>query len=239
MDKSLRNVIVAGGVVLSLLGGLAGVGSAYADADVEAARNRLRTTMGKVTQGQNPNVGDNRQQPEVPELEGIKHRVPDVRDYGNAKIKADPMSIAQKYRPASQEARQAAEKADLLVFVSFSMPAKAGGVMVIRGFKDDSLKATVKAAEELAALQGDMLIHPELFDHYGITEVPVTVIARNGEDGLDGCAVNSELGMCTEHAAVKGDVSLYAALEHLIRESKDKKLSDIANAKLAVLEGRK
>ena len=37
MDKSLRNVIVAGGVVLSLLGGLAGVGSAYADADVEAA----------------------------------------------------------------------------------------------------------------------------------------------------------------------------------------------------------
>lgn len=119
MDKSLRNVIVAGGVVLSLLGGLAGVGSAYADADVEAARNRLRTTMGKVTQGQNPNVGDNRQQPEVPELEGIKHRVPDVRDYGNAKIKADPMSIAQKYRPASQEARQAAEKADLLVFVSF------------------------------------------------------------------------------------------------------------------------
>lgn len=250
MDKSLRNVIVAGGVVLSLLGGLAGVGSAYADADVEAARNRLRTTMGKVTQGQNPNVGDNRQQPEVPELEGIKHRVPDVRDYGNAKIKADPMSIAQKYRPASQEARQAAEKADLLVFVSFSMPeaslkriahetAKAGGVMVIRGFKDDSLKATVKAAEELAALQGDMLIHPELFDHYDITEVPVTVIARNGEDGLDGCAVNSELGMCTEHAAVKGDVSLHAALEHLIRESKDKKLSDIANAKLAVLEGRK
>ena len=45
--------------------------------------------------------------------------------------------------------------------------------------------------------------------------------------------------MCTEHAAVKGDVSLHAALEHLIRESKDKKLSDIANAKLAVLEGRK
>ena len=79
MDKSLRNVIVAGGVVLSLLGGLAGVSSAYADADVEAARNRLRTTMGKVTQGQNPNVGDNRQQPEVPELKGIKHRVPDVQ----------------------------------------------------------------------------------------------------------------------------------------------------------------
>ncbi|EPI7791811.1 type-F conjugative transfer system pilin assembly protein TrbC, partial [Neisseria gonorrhoeae] len=149
------------------------------------------------------------------------------------------MSIAQKYRTASQEARQAAEKADLMVFVSFSMPeaslkriaretAKAGGVMVIRGFKDDSLKATVKAAEELAALQGDMLIHPELFDHYGITEVPVTVIARNSEDGLDGCAVNSELGMCTEHVAVKGDVSLHSALEHLIRESEDKKLSDIA-----------
>lgn len=94
--------------------------------------------------------------------------------------------------------------------------------MVIRGFKDDSLKATVKAVEELAALQGDMLIHPELFDHYGITEVPVTVIARNSEDGLDGCAVNSELGMCTEHVAVKGDVSLHSALEHLIRESEDK-----------------
>ncbi|EPI0427846.1 type-F conjugative transfer system pilin assembly protein TrbC, partial [Neisseria gonorrhoeae] len=72
-----------------------------------------------------------------------------------------------------------------------------------------------------------------------ITEVPVTVIARNSEDGLDGCAVNSELGMCTEHVAVKGDVSLHSALEHLIRESEDKKLSDIANAKLAVLEGRK
>ncbi|ENV7255030.1 type-F conjugative transfer system pilin assembly protein TrbC, partial [Neisseria gonorrhoeae] len=139
MDKSLRNVIVAGGVFLILLGGLAGVGSAYADADVEAARNRLRTTMGKVTRVKNPNVGDNRQQPEIPDLKGIKHRVPDVRDYGNAKIKADPMSIAQKYRTASQEARQAAEKADLMVFVSFSMPeaslkriaretAKAGGV---------------------------------------------------------------------------------------------------------------
>lgn len=71
MDKSLRNVIVAGGVFLILLGGLAGVGSAYADADVEAARNRLRTTMGKVTRVKNPNVGDNRQQPEIPDLKGI------------------------------------------------------------------------------------------------------------------------------------------------------------------------
>ena len=95
--------------------------------------------------------------------------------------------------------------------------------MVIRGFKDDSLKATVKAAEKNLRLYRRYADSSWTLRPLRYTEVPVTVIARNGEDGLDSCAVNSELGVCTEHAAVKGDVSLYAALEHLIHESKRQK----------------
>lgn len=233
------------------IGGLLAIADARAEVNVEAATDRLRSTLEKVKPSENHHVGDVRTQPQVPELDGVKHRVPDVRQYGNTAL-ADPVEIAKRYRQEPAVNLQMAEQGDLMVFVSFSMPtaslkriahetAKVGGVMVIRGFKDGSLRATIKATEEMAALKGKLLIHPELFDHYQIHEVPTTVLARSSDENLNGCSGNSEQGLCTEHLQVKGDVSLHAALEyftHNTRNKADKTLTEIAEAKLAKLDGK-
>lgn len=251
-SKKFRVTMAAAACMFAILGGLLAVVEVRASSvDVDAASNRLRSTLQKVEQGSNPNIGNERKQPEVPDLQGIRHQVPDIRDYGHQKkVDVDPMNIAKRYSSARQPDLAAADKGDLLVFVSFSMPeaslrriahetARAGGAMVIRGFKDSSMKATIQAAQEIAALQGDLLIHPDLFDHYNITEVPTTVLARSGDEGLDSCSGNADEGMCTEHLQVRGDVSLHAALDYFINNKADEKLIKIAEAKLAKLGGAK
>lgn len=243
-------------VLTALAAVLTGLGilQAYA-VDTEAAERRLRDVMERVTPAGNPSVADTRTQPEVPNLEGIRHQVPQTVDFSKRKHIPDPFEVAERFKKRSGPVdapvdMAAARDGDLLVFVSFSMPeaslkriahetARAGGVMVIRGFKDGSMNRTVEAAEQLAALQADLLIHPELFDHYQIHEVPATVLAKAGEDNAAGCAANAEEGLCTEHYQVLGDVSLHASLEYFTRLRGNGELTRMAEARLAKLEGKK
>ncbi len=232
-------------LVLAAVIGMVGVAGAES-LTIDQAGSRIRNTLQQLEVGKNPTIGTEMQQPSVPDIEGVKPTVPVFKDYGHDKnASVDPMAIAAKYDAPAPDLKSA-EKSDLMVFVSFSMPeaslkriavetAKAGGVMVIRGFKDDSLKATIAATEELAALHGELLIHPDLFDHYHISEVPVTVLAK-ATDQVKDCAGNEEEGLCTEQYQVKGDVSLHEALDYFTHKKGNPTLQDMAKAKLAQLE---
>ena len=79
----------------------------------------------------------------------------------------------------------------ILVFVSFSMPKasllalsqeaeKYQAVLVMRGLRDDSFKATQSAFQELGGeMQSGIEINPEAFETYQIKHVPVFVRVKS------------------------------------------------------------
>ena len=82
------------------------------------------------------------------------------------------------------------EVAEVLVFVSFSMPeaslktlfdtaAKHKAVLVMRGLYEDSF---VKTAEKLQNMEITADINPELFETYSIEHVPVFVRLQHGKE---------------------------------------------------------
>ena len=94
-----------------------------------------------------------------------------------------------------------------MVFISFSMPEslikeyifeaqKYGGILVLRGLVEGSLKKTVLKLKEiegstqtkLAKPNLSIIIHPKLFDVYGINQVPALVLSDGGQE----CIVQSQ-----------------------------------------------
>lgn len=222
--------------------------------NVNAAEKRLRETIGKVGDefGQNqPNVGDDRANVSIPsDIGTVKHQVPNFTlDKNN--ISADPMEIAKRFTQDVSKLNNLTDDAssDLLVFVSFSMPdaslkriaaesRKTGAVMVLRGFKNNSLNQTKEAVSELVALGGKFMIHPDLFTHYKINEVPTTVIADN-KNSEQSCfnSDGEDTGTCQGYLSIKGDVSLNYVLEAM-QSMVVPELSALAERKLDKLQGR-
>lgn len=116
---------------------------------------------------------------------------------------------------------------DLLIFVSFSMPRealaqtieqaeRAGGTLVFRGLKGDSMK---QMGEEVRALIGErnvsVVIHPPAFQQFTIRQVPAVVIAnaKAGSVMEDGCSKPETF------VKVTGDVTLNFALDYIERKS--------------------
>lgn len=116
---------------------------------------------------------------------------------------------------------------ELLVFVSFTMPPEslkrlihqthqAGGSVLLRGFKEGSLKATANAIQALGEAGGHVMIHPKAFTQYHVTSVPTVVLTT--ADPLstttsEGCALPDSF------ASITGDVSLDRALDEIARHS--------------------
>jgi conjugal transfer pilus assembly protein TrbC len=135
----------------------------------------------------------------------------------------DLEALARRY-----EQKAGARKTDgLMVFVSFTMPNeslkrliadanRAGGVVVMRGFKDGSIKATALAIQALGEASGNVQINPNAFTKYRITAVPAVVLVKpEGSELVDneGCALPDKYVM------VAGDVGLSYALEEIERRS--------------------
>jgi conjugal transfer pilus assembly protein TrbC len=114
-----------------------------------------------------------------------------------------------------------------MVFASFTMPNeslkrliadanRAGGVVVMRGFKDGSIKATALAIQGLGEASGNVQVNPNAFTKYRISAVPAVVLVKpEGSDLVDnqGCALPDKYVM------VAGDVGLSYALEEIERRS--------------------
>jgi len=129
----------------------------------------------------------------------------------------------------------------ILVFVSFSMPLarlesyvnqarEMGGVLVLRGLHEGSLKKTTAKALE-STPKGDVpwLIHPEWFQQFEVDKVPAIVIANQ-----DGMNPSGDVSAPESFAKVYGDVSLELALR-TIRERGNKAMAAMARERLEKL----
>ena len=131
-----------------------------------------------------------------------------------------------EHLPALEEARAGGGAPTFFAFVSLSLPpqslgpllrdvAEAGGVAVLRGFKDGSIKATAAALEPLAdgpeALGGAM-VDPRLFRSFNVRSVPTFVMAAGalGECGEPNCVAPAP-----PHDRIAGNVTVAYALRQL------------------------
>jgi conjugal transfer pilus assembly protein TrbC len=139
--------------------------------------------------------------------------------------RADPLALARQYNDI-QPGTGEDTRHNILVFVSLSMPEEslkrigrdvraAGGVVVLRGLKHGLVNGTwlksMEAIKPLASTGAAVQINPELFQQFGVTAVPTTVVTARPV-GDKGCGDGScAAGVGT----VVGDVSLEFALDRL------------------------
>jgi conjugal transfer pilus assembly protein TrbC len=142
----------------------------------------------------------------------------------------DLEAIARGYTAHTQAMDAAAglqQGPGLIVFVSLSVPrptldrlldqaARAGATVVLRGFVQGSVRATVAEVQALIGQRQIALqIDPPAFDRFAVTRVPSFVLVRDGARPVS-CAS----GTCAPPEAflkADGDVSLDYALEHMQR----------------------
>lgn len=150
----------------------------------------------------------------------------------------DIEAVARRY-----EQKADARRVDgLMLFASFSMPAaslqrltadaaRVGAVVVLRGFKDGTIRQTALAVQALDIRSANIQINPNAFARYQVSGVPTTVLVKPGGDlaGEDGCALPAN------YVAVAGDVSLSHALEEIERRAPA--FRDIAARYRRTLEG--
>lgn len=158
----------------------------------------------------------------------------------------DPEAIARQYsqiRSGPTDSRDA-DTNELMVFVSLSMPTgslervardsrKAGASLIMRGVSKGVGPGrwvhSMAALEPLTKNGGEVSLHPDLFERFGIRRVPAIVVAA---DPSAGCTDDA----CRAFAVIYGDVSLAYALERLA-DRKDV-IGSISRQRLSKLEHR-
>lgn len=184
------------------------------DSDIAAARQRNSEALARIpVSTPSPTVGT------VPKVEAMP------------KPNAAPMDIekiAEQYKTISQpQPKASGSSADLMVFVSFSMPRGAlertveqaetsGATLVFRGLQDDSMQKMAGAVKELIGNHKvGVVIHPPAFQQFSVARVPAVVIAKSEAGSV------MENGCSQENTFVKvtGDVTIEYALEHIERHS--------------------
>ncbi len=137
--------------------------------------------------------------------------------------------------PAERHARRLAENvggrnatADILVFVSLSVPAaswrqwahdaaRTGAALVLRGVGEGGLPETAKRiANRLGGAEAGVAIDPRLFRLFGIDRVPAVAVVPGGVPPClsRGCAEDS----APPHDRIAGNVGLVAALRAVADE---------------------
>jgi len=129
----------------------------------------------------------------------------------------------------------------LLVFISFSMPKttlaqlsvqvrKAGGVLVLRGVVNNSIKETIAAMHDLSKQGVPAIIHPKLFKMYNVRQVPAFVM-----HDPEYTRVHDE-----KQTVIIDKMAGNVTLDYVLRQfQSDGSYQDIAKAHLARLEGGK
>lgn len=185
------------------------------DYDMRMARQRMEEALGSGKLPKDLRV------PSVPKVESLPK---------SEARQADIAKIADGYRqfPATSNRTGTSDSPELMVFVSFSMPResleriviqseKSGAVMVLRGFKGNSM---ARMGEDIAKLIGKRnvtaIIHPPAFTQFKVTQVPALVLAKPSQAtriGTDGCAAP------TSYIKVDGDVTQDYALDLIERQA--------------------
>ena len=139
----------------------------------------------------------------------------------------DIEAIVRKHTRAGSPSREQPAPSALRVFVTLDMPAaslkgladqaaRSGAVLVLRGLKDHSMRATLAAVQALIGeRQIAWQIDPEAFKRFRVERAPTFVLLTGGaaaESCTADCPVSSSF------VAVAGDVSLDYALNAMVRQ---------------------
>lgn len=176
------------------------------------ADDRIRAEQARIERERKQMFGDVQPAPNV---------FPNIATPAPSRI--DPLTIARRYQERAGQRRQE----ELLAFASLSMPAESlkrlirdtarvGGVVVLRGFKDRSFKATAAAIQALGVDTSAVQINPNAFKQYHVSAVPAIVLVK-ADHVLDldaeGCALPENF------AGISGDVTLPYSLREIARRS--------------------
>ncbi len=129
-----------------------------------------------------------------------------------------------------------------IVFVSLSMPMgslvrlaedaqKIGGVLVMRGTVNGSLKQTVEAVQRLSEKGVEVQIDPQAFTRYQVNVVPAMVVDLSGPQGCE-----ASKACANRSALIEGDVSLGYSLAYIARTTSGK-LKTEADRLVSILGG--
>lgn len=140
-----------------------------------------------------------------------------ARPDGNLDLDA----IAKHYRD-----QVAAKRTDeLMIFASLGMPEtalrallasarQAGAVVVLRGFRNNSVRETAQAVAKFGENAANVVVNPNAFQQYRVKAVPAVVLAKpEAGSSMDeeGCSLPET------YTKVTGDVTLSFALEHVVK----------------------
>lgn len=139
--------------------------------------------------------------------------------------------LIRKHAGAGIPSREQPAQSPLRVFVTLDMPAaslkgladqaaRSGAVLVLRGLKDHSMRATIKAVQALIGeRQVAWQIDPEGFKRFAVERAPTFILLTGGAGGAAGestCTVDCPLA--SSFVAIAGDVSLDYALHAMVRQ---------------------
>ncbi|WP_244122319.1 type-F conjugative transfer system pilin assembly protein TrbC [Burkholderia latens] len=210
--------LAAIGLSMAVAANAAGTASAM-PSDAQIATERARIELERKPMFADPNLGRST----------TGNAFPAIPTPPRAQL--DPLAVAQRYAARAESRKQE----ELLAFASLSMPseslkrmvrdvARAGGAVVLRGFKDGSMKSTIAAIQALGVDASAVQINPNAFKQYRITVVPAIVLVK-ADRALDldaeGCSLPANF------AGVTGDVTVPYALREIGRRSPEyRRLAD-------------
>lgn len=135
----------------------------------------------------------------------------------------DLQALARGFAADEKKPPAAGAQSVLLVFVSFSMPKaslqrlvdqaeRSGAILVLRGFDNGSLKATVARVQAMIGKRRiGFQIDPQAFSRYQVRAVPSFVLTA-GAVPLPCAGAQCQAG--SNYVLVSGDVTIDYALEH-------------------------
>lgn len=137
-----------------------------------------------------------------------------------------------------------------LVFISFSMPEALiedyikeariyGGVLVLSGLINNSLKQTVAKLKDIEGNDGkksniSITIHPHLFKLYNITQVPTIVVSK---DNLACILKYDDCSTLYEYDKISGSITIGYALEEVAKNGSSLGLKNMAKEILSNKKG--
>lgn len=137
---------------------------------------------------------------------------------------ANPSQVCTAHSECTNEesVEEVEKKSDLFIFVSLEMPKdsllqwseqanKAGGVLVLRGLKNNSLPQTLALTNNLwGAKARNVIIDPNAFERFAIKSVPAVLITNQA---LQPCT--KEACPIPAHDVIYGDVGLGYSLNKI------------------------
>lgn len=143
----------------------------------------------------------------------------------------DIEALVRKHAAAGSLSSEQPAPSALRVFVTLDMPAaslkamadqaaRSGAVLVLRGLKDHSMRATIEAVQALIGeRQVAWQIDPEAFKRFAVERAPTFVLLTGGAGGPAGeSTCTADCPLASSFVAIAGDVSLDYALHAMVRQ---------------------